>query len=74
MDKLVGKNAAKLNDGRVINLKYCIYAKSPIIDGVEESQLIDLSEGQTKQEPVPQPVPVHRRSARLQKPIVWFSP
>ena len=53
VDKRIGKNAVKLNDRRVINLRDCIYVKSPIIDDVEESQLFDLSEGQTRQEPAP---------------------
>ena len=74
LDKLVGKNAIKLNDGRVMNSRDCIYVKLPIIDDVAESQLIDLSEGQTRQEPAPPPVPVHRRSARFRKPVVRFSP
>ena len=48
VDKFIGKNAVKLNDGRVINLREYIYVKSPIIGDVEESQLIDLSKGQTR--------------------------
>ena len=36
LDKLVRKNAIKLNDRRVINLRDCIYIKSPIIDDVKK--------------------------------------
>ena len=52
VEQLVGKNAVKLTDGRVWNLRDCLNENTPVVEGEEntvddfdEPQLIDLSLG-----------------------------
>ena len=52
VEQLVGKNAVKLTDGRVWNLRDCLNENTPVVereentvDDFDEPQLIDLSLG-----------------------------